>query len=364
MAEDVRARVDELMPETRADLDRLVRIPSVSATGFDPQEVRRSAETTAEILEGAGLEGVRYLEIEGAHPAVLGTKPAPQGSPTVLLYAHHDVQPPGDPALWDSPPFEPTERDGRLFGRGTSDDKAGIAVHATALRALGDSLAVGVTVFVEGEEEIGSPTLRAFLDQYGDLLRSDVIVLADSGNWRVGQPALTTSLRGLVDCVVEVRTLDHGIHSGQYGGPFPDALTTLCRLLATLHDERGNVALPGLVATESDPLDLTEEELRKDAGAVEGLQLIGEGGLTSRTWSRPSVSVLAIDATPVSEASNTLIPVARAKVSLRIAPGDDPDRAMDALGGALVGELAEELGPGRFDRGDEFDGFHVSSTFG
>jgi len=156
-------------------------------------------------------------------------------------------------------------------------------------------------------------------------------VLADSGNWRVGQPALTTSLRGLVDCVVEVRTLDHGIHSGQYGGPFPDALTTLCRLLATLHDERGNVALPGLVATESDPLDLTEEELRKDAGAVEGLHLIGEGGLTSRTWSRPSVSVLAIDATPVSEASNTLIPVARAKVSLRIAPGDDPDRAMDAL---------------------------------
>ncbi|HEV8682474.1 MAG TPA: dipeptidase [Actinomycetota bacterium] len=331
MTEDLRARIDELMPETRADLEGLVRIPSVSAPGFDPAEVRRSAEATAEILERAGLEGVRFLEIEGAHPAILGTKPAPQGAPTVLLYAHHDVQPFGDPALWDSPPFEPTERDGRLYGRGTSDDKAGIVLHSAALTALGEDMPVGVTVFVEGEEEIGSPTLRAFLERYGDLLRCDVIVLADSGNWRVGQPALTTSLRGLVDCVVEVRTLDHGVHSGEYGGTFPDALTVLCRLLATLHDDRGDVAIPGLVAAEADPLDLTEEQLRKDAGAVDGVQLIGNGGLTSRMWTKPAVSVLAIDATPVAEASNTLVPAARAKVSLRIAPGDDPDRAMDAL---------------------------------
>jgi cysteinylglycine-S-conjugate dipeptidase len=331
VTEDLRTSTTELMSETRADLERLVRIPSVSAAGFDPADVRRSAETTAEILEAAGLQGVRYLEIEGAHPAVLGTRPAPPGAPTVLLYAHHDVQPTGDPALWETPPFEPTERDERLYGRGSSDDKAGIVVHSTALRALGDDLGVGLVVFVEGEEEIGSPTLAAFLERYGDLLRCDVIVLADSGNWRVGRPALTISLRGLVDCVVEVRTLDHGIHSGQYGGPLPDALTVMSRLLATLHDERGNVAIPGLVATEADPLDLTEEELRSDAGAVDGLQLIGEGGLTSRTWSRPSVSVLAIDATPVAEASNTLVPAARAKVSLRIAPGDDPGRAMEAL---------------------------------
>jgi acetylornithine deacetylase/succinyl-diaminopimelate desuccinylase-like protein len=218
-----------------------------------------------------------------------------------------------------------------LYGRGTSDDKAGIVLHSTAVTALGEELPVGVTVFVEGEEEIGSPTLRGFLERYGDLLRCDVIVLADSGNWRVGHPALTTSLRGLVDCVVEVRTLDHGVHSGEYGGTFPDALTALSRLLATLHDDRGNVAIPGLVAAEADPLDLTEEELRRDAGAIEGVELIGEGGLTARTWTRPSVSVLAIDATPVREASNTLVPAARAKVSMRIAPGDDPDRAMDAL---------------------------------
>lgn len=331
MADDLHTAVAELMPGVRADLERLVRIPSVSAPGFDPAEVRRSAEATAEILEAAGLEGVRFLEIEGAHPAVLGARPAPAGAPTVLLYAHHDVQPPGDPALWDTPPFEPTEREGRLYGRGSSDDKAGIAVHEAALRALGNDLPVGITAFIEGEEEIGSPTLRTFLERYGDLLRSDVIVVADSGNLRVGQPALTTSLRGLVDCVVEVRTLDHGVHSGMYGGAFPDALTVLCRVVATLHDDRGEVAIDGLVATDADPLDLTEEELRRDAGSVEGLELIGRGGLTSRLWSKPAVSVLAIDATSVAEASNTLIPAARAKVSLRLAPGDDPERGMDAL---------------------------------
>lgn len=331
MAEDVRVAIEELMPETRADLERLVRIPSVSAPAFDPAEVRRSAEATAEILARAGLQETRFLEVEGAHPAVLGSRPAPAGAPTVLLYAHHDVQPPGDPDLWGSPPFDPTERDGRLYGRGSSDDKSGIVVHAAALRALGDGLPVGVTVFVEGEEEIGSPTLGAFLERYGALLRAEVIVLADSGNWRLGQPALTTSLRGLVDCVVEVRTLDHGVHSGAFGGAFPDALTVLSRLLATLHDDRGAVAIPGLVATEADPLDLTEEELRRDVGVVEGLELIGEGSLTSRLWTRPAVSVLAIDAPPVSRASNTLVPAAQAKVSLRLAPGDDPGRAMEAL---------------------------------
>jgi acetylornithine deacetylase/succinyl-diaminopimelate desuccinylase-like protein len=331
VAEDVRAAIEELMPETRADLERLVRIPSVSAPAFDPAEVRRSAEATAEILARAGLQGIRFLQVEGAHSAVLGTRPAPAGAPTVLLYAHHDVQPPGDPDLWESPPFEPTEREGRLYGRGSSDDKSGIVVHSAALRALGDGLPVGVTVFVEGEEEIGSPTLGPFLERYSEQLRADVIVLADSGNWRLGQPALTTSLRGLVDCVVEVRTLDHGVHSGAFGGAFPDALTVLSRVLATLHDDRGAVAIPRLVATEADPLDLTEEELRRDVGVVEGLELIGEGSLTSRLWTRPAISVLAIDAPPVSQASNTLVPAAQAKVSLRLAPGDDPGRAMEAL---------------------------------
>jgi acetylornithine deacetylase/succinyl-diaminopimelate desuccinylase-like protein len=192
-----------------------------------------------------------------------------------------------------------------------------------------------VKVFIEGEEEIGSTHLGPFLEQHGDFLGADAIILADSSNWRLGQPSLTTSLRGLVDCVVEVRTLDHAVHSGMYGGPIPDALTALARLLATLHDDQGRVAVPGLVGEEADPLDLTEEELRSYAGVRPGVDLIGEGSLTGRLWTKPSISVLGIDAPSVSAASNQLVPSARAKVSLRLAPGDDPGPAMDALAGHL-----------------------------
>jgi acetylornithine deacetylase/succinyl-diaminopimelate desuccinylase-like protein len=328
---ELKQKVQEILPRVRQDLERLIRVPSVSAPDFDPQHVRSSAEATAEILEASGLQDVRFLEVEGAHPAVIGEYPAPGGAPTVLLYAHHDVQPPGREEEWDSPPFEPQERGGRLYGRGSSDDKCGISLHQATLLAHEGTPPVGVKVFVEGEEEIGSPFLGQFLKRYRDELAADAIVLADSANWRVGQPALTTSLRGLVDCEVEVRTLDHGVHSGFLGGVFPDALTVLSRLLATLHDERGRVALPGLVEGEADPLDLSDEEVRDWVGAVPGLQELGEGSLTSRMWTRPAISVLAIDAPTVAEASNTLVPVARAKVSLRLAPGQDPQAAEDAL---------------------------------
>jgi acetylornithine deacetylase/succinyl-diaminopimelate desuccinylase-like protein len=327
----LRAATADVTRRVRSDLERLIRIPSVSFPGFDPAEVRRSAEATAEILEACGLQGVRLLEIEGAHPAVLGESPAPDGAPTVLLYAHHDVQPPGDEADWDSPPFEPTERHGRLFGRGSCDDKAGVALHQAALLAHQGRPPVPVKVFIEGEEELGSPNLDSFLERYGEELAADVIVLADATNWRAGVPGLTTKLRGLVDCEVEVRTLDHAVHSGMYGGPFPDALSSLCRILATLHDGIGNVAIPGLASGTTDPLDLTEEEIRSQVGAVEGLELLGEGALTERLWTRPSVSVLGIDAPRVQEAANILVPVARAKVSLRLAPGQDPEEAMTAL---------------------------------
>jgi cysteinylglycine-S-conjugate dipeptidase len=328
---DLLAAAADTLPQVRSDLKRLIRIPSVSFPGFDPAEVRRSAETTAEILEGSGLQGVRLLEIEGAHPAVLGESPAPDGGPTVLLYAHHDVQPPGDEVDWDSPPFEPTEREGRLFGRGSCDDKAGVALHQAALLAHRGRPPVPVKVFIEGEEELGSPNLDAFLERYGEELAADVIVLADATNWRAGVPGLTTKLRGLVDCEVEVRTLDHAVHSGMYGGPLPDALTSLCRILATLHDDLGNVAIPGLASGPTDPLDLTEEEIRSQVGAVDGLELLGQGALTERLWTRPAVSVLGIDAPRVQEAANILVPVAKAKVSLRLAPGQDPGQAMAAL---------------------------------
>lgn len=274
---------------------------------------------------------MRLLEVEGAHPAVFGEVAAPAGAPTVLLYAHHDVQPPGDPADWSSPPFEPVERDGRLYGRGASDDKAGLMVHVAALTALRGAMPVGVKVIIEGEEEIGSLHMADFLARYGDQLAADTIVIGDSANWRLGQPSLTTSLRGLIDCTVEVRTARHGVHSGMFGGPLVDALTILTRLLATLHDNRGRPTVEGLVSRDAEPLDLTEEELREQAGVTAGLQFVGEGSLTSRIWMQPAIAVLAIDAPPVAEAINQLVPVARAKVSVRLAPGDVPARAMAAL---------------------------------
>jgi acetylornithine deacetylase/succinyl-diaminopimelate desuccinylase-like protein len=328
--EALRAAVRSSMPGVRADLERLIRIPSVSARGFDPGPVRRSAEAVREMLASAGFDA-RVLEVDRGHPAVLGTIPAPPGAPTVLLYAHHDVQPPGSDDLWTTPPFEPTERDGRLYGRGTADDKAGVAVHAAAVLAWGGRPPVGVTAFIEGEEEAGSENLPGFLSTYRDELRADAVILADVSNWRVGQPSLTVSLRGVGACMVEVRTLSHAVHSGMYGGPFPDAITVLARTLAALHDDRGNVAVAGLASGEADPLDLNEDELRRDAGAVDGLRLIGEGTLTGRLWAKPAVSVLAVDAPPIKDASNQIVPVARAMVSLRIAPGDDPDAALAAL---------------------------------
>src|SRR5919197_717714 len=326
----IRERIAGLMPEVQADLERLIRIPSVSFPGFDPDQVRRSAETTEQILKGCGLE-TRLLEVEGAHPAVMGSASAPDGAPTVLLYAHHDVQPEGPEKLWASPPFEPAEREGRLFGRGSSDDKAGIVMHAAALRAWEGRPPVGVTVFVEGEEESSSEHLGDFLTTYGDKLKADAVILADSGNWRTGEPALTISLRGIVACFVEVRTLDHAVHSGEYGGPAPDALTVLAKTLAALHDDQGRPAVPGLVPGPADPLDLTEEEVREWTGLRPGVRLIGEGSLTERFWTRAAIDVLGIDAPPTQEAANRLVPWAKAKVSMRIPPGQDPEAAQAAL---------------------------------
>ena len=325
----------ELLPQLRADLENLVRIPSVSAPAFDQAHVQTSADAVAELLRSAGLDDVRQLRVDvggrSGAPAVVARRPGPEGAPTVLLYAHHDVQPPGAEADWDTPVFEPTERAGRLYGRGAADDKAGVMVHVAALRALGDELGVGVVVFVEGEEEIGSPTFGAFLAEYHDLLAADVIVVADSVNWKVGVPALTASLRGLVDGTITVRTLDHAVHSGMYGGPVPDAMLATVRLLNSFWDENGDVAVAGLVAGDAEALDYPEADLRADAGVLDGVQLIGTGSLTSRMWTKPALSIIGIDTTSVEAASNTLLPEVRVKFSLRIAPGQDPAVAFEAL---------------------------------
>jgi cysteinylglycine-S-conjugate dipeptidase len=324
----IRAAVRELMPSVRADLESLVRIPSVSADPARADDVRRSAEATAELFRTEGFDDVRILSAGGGAPAVVAHRPGPEGAPTVLLYAHHDVQPVGDPADWDSDPFEPTERGSRLYGRGAADDKAGIAAHLAAVRVHGADLPVGVTVFVEGEEEVGSPTLGAFLEAHQDLLGADVIVIADSGNWDIGEPALTTSLRGLVDCFVEVRTLDHGVHSGMWGGVVPDALMVLVRLLATLHDDEGNVAVAGLVSAPAADVDYPLERVRAESGVAEGVELIGSGSVVERLWTKPAVTVIGLDATRTVDASNTLAPSAKAKISVRLAPGDSSEQAM------------------------------------
>jgi acetylornithine deacetylase/succinyl-diaminopimelate desuccinylase-like protein len=325
----LRAAVERVLPGVRADLERLIRIPGIAFDGFDHSYVERSAEAVAELLRGCGLE-VRVVR-SGGQPAVLGLRPAPPGAPTVLLYAHHDVQPVGDRALWDSDPFEPQERDGRLYGRGAADDKAGIMAHIAALRAFGDELPVGVALFIEGEEEYGSDSLERLLVEYRDELAADVIVIADSTNWDIGVPALTTSLRGLINCFVEVRTLSHPVHSGVYGGAVPDALTALSRLLATLHDDAGNVAVEGLLSSGGAEVDYPEQRLRAEAGMLDGVSFIGTGRLTDRLWYKPALAVLGVDAPPTKEAPNALVPVARAKLSLRLPPGEDPKRAYAAL---------------------------------
>ncbi|OLC57142.1 MAG: dipeptidase [Chloroflexi bacterium 13_1_40CM_4_68_4] len=319
------------MPGIRADLERLVRIPSVGHKGFDLSHVRRSGELTRDLFGALGLDS-RVVQVEGCeHPAVVATRRAPAGAPTVLLYAHHDVQPTGPLSLWKTDPFEPVEKDGRLYGRGTSDDKCGIAMHLGALRACDPEPPVGIAVFIEGEEESSSEHLAQYLERYKDLLRCDVVINADAGTWRVGEPGITTSLRGVVSCIIEVRTLDHAVHSGEYGGAIPDAITALARAIASLHDDRGNVAVPGRARGKADPLDLTDKQLRGDAGVRPSVKLIGEGPLTQRMWMGPAVDILGMDVPSVKDATNQLVPSARAKVSMRLAPGDDPAAAIKAL---------------------------------
>ncbi|MGV8978738.1 MAG: dipeptidase [Cellulomonas sp.] len=334
--ERLRERTAHEFPGIRTDLESLVRIPSVSNTDFDQAHVAASAAAVAELLRGAGFDDVRVLTAQRSDgrpgaPAVVARRPAPAGAPTVLLYAHHDVQPPGEDSTWSSPAFEPEERGGRLYGRGAADDKAGVVAHVGALRVLAGDLEVGVTVFVEGEEEVGSPTFSDFLHTYRAELEADVIVVADSSNWRVGVPGLTTSLRGLVDVEVEVAVLDHAIHSGMFGGPVLDAPTLLARLIATLHDDAGDVAVAGLVRAPDPRVDYDEQAFRADSGVLEGVQLAGTGPLTARLWTRPAIGVIGFDAPSVARASNTITPSATARLSMRIAPGQDPVAAHCAL---------------------------------
>ena len=357
LADELRPKVRASMTDVRAGLERLVRIPSMSATGYPAEPVRETARLTAELFRAAGIDA-RVVEKDGAHPAVVGRAEGPPGSPTVLLYAHHDVQPPGPRDRWITDPFEPTERGGRLYGRGAADDKAGIAAHLAALRAFAGQPPCGVALFIEGEEESGSTHLLDFLAAEKDTLRCDAVIIADSANWRIGQPAITTTLRGNALVTVAVRVSDHAVHSGGYGGVVPDALMVMSRLLASLHDDQGRVAVQGLKHGDADPLDLQEDELRGWVGTRPSVKLIGDGSLTSRLWRKPSLSIIGLDATPVSEASNTLWPVATARLSMRVPPGQDAKAAQDALVKHLEGNVpwGAEITITRGPTGEAFTG--------
>ncbi|MCO1340084.1 dipeptidase [Kocuria polaris] len=335
----IAARVRQEFSRTLDELKHLVTIPSVAWEAFDPAELTRSAEAVSELVRSTGIDDVQILTAAtdtGAQgsPAVVARRPAADGKPTILLYAHHDVQPPGDEALWNTPPFVATEVGERLYGRGAADDKAGIMVHIAALRAVLDAVenfGVGVTFFFEGEEEAGSPSFRNFLEEYRDLLAADVIVVADSSNWKVGVPALTTSLRGVCAAEVSVRVLEHAVHSGMFGGPVLDAPTIAARLISSFHDDDGAVAVPGLVAQEVAEVDYPEQDFRRDASVVDGYRLAGSGPLADRLWNKPALSIIGMDIPTVAMSSNTLVPATRFKVSVRLAPGQDAASAAEAL---------------------------------
>ncbi len=335
--------IDARFDDTCDELVALSRIPGVSAAGFDPKELDRSADAVATILGNAGLDEVEVLRIADAHPYVVAEKRSPNDDvPTALIYAHHDVQPPGRLERWETPAFEPTLRaDGRLYGRGVVDDKAGLMLHAAALRAWlasGEPLPMHVKVIVEGEEEIGSGHLAQFLREHRERLAADVLVLSDTQNLDTGIPSLTASLRGIVQVDVTVRVLDHPLHSGMWGGPVPDAATALSRLLGRLVDDAGRPAVPGLdsdvpalSAAERSALaalPYDEPAFRRDAGLLGHVPLVRERDFTpyEQLWLRPSIAVTALEAMPFATAANQLVDEARARIGVRVAPGQDPAR--------------------------------------
>ena len=320
----------DLTKQVMADLARLVAVPSVGALADHAGDVHASAQLVATMLTDVGCPEVSVVAGPYA-PAVIGRFPAPPGAPTICLYAHHDVQPVGNLDDWDHPPFELTRVGDRVYGRGAVDDKGAIAAHLATLRAFGGRPPVGITIFCEGEEEIGSPHCGQFLRDHAEDLRSDAFVILDAGNWAPGEPAFTTTLRGVCDAVIEVTTLDHALHSGQYGGPVPDALTALCRLLASLHDEAGDVAIAGVGGTLGFDAVFDPAAFRRDAGLLDGVREIGSGSLADRLWAKPTCTVIGLDTVNIKQSSNTLLPSARARVSLRVPPGMTAEQVLDAL---------------------------------
>ena len=328
-------RVSSLMSEAEQDLSELVACKSVAdPRQFPTSECLQAAQLVIDKFSDAGLHDVRLEQTPDGHPSVFGHHPAPNGAPTVLLYCHYDVQPPLDPSgtAWKTPPFQLTERDGRWYGRGAADCKGNIVAHLTALRALGDDIPVGIKLIAEGSEEQGTGGLEQFVPAHADLLRADTIIVADTGNFAVGVPTLTTTLRGMTSVVVTVTTLQNAMHSGMFGGPAPDALLALIRMLATMRDANGNTTISGLDNDGAwQGVDYPAAQFRADAHVLDGVNLVGDGRVQDMLWSRPAVTVLGIDCPPVVGSAAAIPPEARARVSLRVPAGMDAEDAQDKL---------------------------------
>jgi cysteinylglycine-S-conjugate dipeptidase len=336
----LRARIAELMPKAREELSELVAIPSVADPRLFPaQECVRAAEWVADRFAGVGFDDVGLVETPDGSRAVIGSRPCGDpDAPTVLLYAHYDVQPPLDEEAWRTAPFHLTDVGDRWYGRGAADCKGNVVVHLTALRVLGEDVPVNLKLVVEGSEEQGTGGLEAFVPEHADLLRADAIVVADTGNAAVGHPAVTVSLRGVVDVVVTVEALAAQVHSGIFGGAAPDALAALVAMLATLRDERGNTTVHGLACTEVwTGAPCPPEQFRRDAGVLDGVSLLGDGTIADMLLARPAITIVGIDCPPVVGSAAVIVPRARARLNLRIPPGVTPERA----GAALVDHLHE-----------------------
>ena len=339
----IRTRVDEDFDRVVKLLSEKIALRSVSAKGITAAHMQRSAQFVAEELSKVGVDArvVQSNNPDGTEGAweVVGSSIVDANAPTVLLYAHHDVQPVPDPAAWRTDPFTATSADGRLYGRGSADDGGGIAIHAGALKALGSERSVNIKVFIEGEEEMGSPSFIPFIEAHREEFAADVIIVADSGSWSAQIPSLTTSLRGNTSVDVTVRALEHPVHSGQFGGPILDSTTLASMLIASMYDGSGALSVPGLL--QEQPIgglqrDLDERDLRRDASVVDSYRLAGTDSLASRLWTKPSVTVIGVDAHPVEGSFNVISDHTRFRLSLRTAPNQSPQQAQQALSDFLV----------------------------
>ena len=330
-ADEMSTKVELMMPSLLESLEQLVAIPSVAFPGYPAEPVETMADQTLHMVRDVGFTNAELMSVPTGYPPIYGEIVGPAGSPVVMLYAHYDVQPAPPEQGWTSDPWTATTKDdGRIYGRGAADDKAGIVSHLGTLRVFDGQPPCTVRLILEGMEETES-NLEAFVESRPELFECDAFVVCDMGNLRVGEPALTTALRGDVACVVTVSTLQHPLHSGVFGGPAPDAMIALARLISTLHDDAGNVAVDGVATTTWNGEDLSEDDFRASADLEDGVELTGAGTVSERLWAKPSVNVIGIDMTSVGGSSNILIPQVRAKVSMRIVPGAEPERELDAL---------------------------------